>query len=148
MHFLKLFLLFLFKNIGNCYNWNGWNNKWKSGFLFLWKKKVEDMIVALRIKILQRCKKFLKQHGRTGVDKILFSDEKLFWKEQSNIARNDVIFSATFEDKPTGKYFQNKNSIMICTAVINNEKWLMKFIDTGIKINAYYHKKKILATNI
>lgn len=122
------------------------------GFRPYRKRKVQGLTTAQIVKRLQRCKKLLNRHGSKSVEKIIFSDEKLFCTEQSYNAKNDVVYSATFEDIPenfrTVKRFQNKNSVMVWAAVSHNGKLPLKFIDKGVKINAEYYKQEVLTTHL
>ena len=47
------------------------------------KRKVQGLTKSLGIKRLQRCKKLIRRHGKKSIDRIIFSDEKLFCTEQS-----------------------------------------------------------------
>jgi len=56
-------------------------------------------------------------HGSPAVEKIIVSDEKLFVIEQSFNPKNDVVYSASFEDIPeqkrTVRRCQNSSSVMV-----------------------------------
>ena len=60
------------------------------GFHPFHKRKAQGFTAAQIIKRLQRCKKFLNHYGGDNVDRIIFSDEKLFYTEQSYNAKNDL----------------------------------------------------------
>lgn len=49
---------------------------------------------------IQTCKKLLKRHDKKSVNRIIFSDEKLFCIEQCCNAKNSVVYSAAFENLP------------------------------------------------
>ena len=82
----------------------------------------------------------LYRYGSERFDRIVFSDEKLLFTEQSYNAKNDAVCSATFDDTPenlqTIQLFQNENSIMFYAAMSNNGKLPLKFIDNRLKVDA------------
>lgn len=76
----------------------------------------------------------LKCCGRKSVD-IIFSDEKLFCIKQWYNAENDIHLM-TLEDIPEifriVQHLQWKNSIVVCTAVLENEKLPLKCINKKV----------------
>ena len=91
---------------------------------------------------MQSFKRLLNRRGSESVDKIIFTDEKLFCTEKKYDAKNDL--SATKNDIPenlrTVKRLLKKNSVMVWTAVLQKGKLSLKFIDKGEKINSEYYK--------
>ena len=73
--------------------------------------------------MIQRSEKLIRRHAKKSVDRMIFSDEKIFCTELSFNAKNDMVYSTTFEDIPenfrTVKHFQNNNFVMILGAVSN-----------------------------
>ena len=73
-------------------------NPWD--FVLFEKKKVQGLTKSQRIKMIQRHEKLIRRHGKKSVDRMVFSDEKIFCTEQSFNAKNDIVYSTTFEDVP------------------------------------------------
>lgn len=116
------------------------------------KRKIHGLSNAQKLKRLQRCKKLLKRHGPKKVQKIIFSDEKLFCTEQSYNSKNDVVYSVAFEDIPAEKRtvqrFQNKNSVMVWGAISENGKLPLVFIDKGVKINGQFYQNEVILKHL
>ncbi len=66
---------------------------------------------------LERSKALLRRHDLGNVNRILFSDEKLFVVEEHLNAQNDRICAAAFEDMPEPvravQRFQKPGSVMV-----------------------------------
>ena len=93
---------------------------------------------------MQSFKRLLNRRSSESVDKVIFTDEKLFCREKIYNAKNDVVYSETKNDIPenlrTVKRLLKKNSVMVWTAVLQKGKLSLKFIDKGEKINSEYYK--------
>ena len=47
---------------------------------------------------MQRHEKLIRWHSKKNIDKMILSDEKIFCTEQFYNAKNDIVYSTTFED--------------------------------------------------
>lgn len=116
------------------------------------KRKIHGLSDEQKKKRLERSKLLLKRHGVRKVKKIIFSDEKLFLTEQCHNAKNDVVYSLSFEDIPeeqrTVKRFQNKSSVKVLGAISENGKLPLLFIDKGIKINGDFYRQEVILNHL
>ncbi|CAF2866706.1 unnamed protein product [Rotaria sp. Silwood2] len=101
---------------------------------------------------LERCKVLLARHDADDVQKIVFSDEKMFVAEQKYNAQNDRIYALSIEDIPenvrTVQRFQKSSSIMIWGAIFYSGKISLKFVEKGVKINAKHYRDEILESTL
>lgn len=101
---------------------------------------------------IDRCKRLLKRHGQKSVEKIVFSDEKMWMLQESYNAQNDRIYSISINDVPqnvrTVQRYQNSSAIMVWGAVSHNGKLPLIFVDKGTKINAEFYQREILAAHL
>ena len=78
----------------------------------------------------------------------MFSDEKLFVIEEHLNAQNDRVYAAAFEAIServrTVQRFQKSGSVIVWGAVSSRGKFLLVFVESGIKINASYSREAIL----
>ena len=77
--------------------------------------------------------------------------QKQHFTEQSYNAKNYVClktFGDILENLRTVKRFQNKNSVMVSSAISLNGKLPLKFIHKGLKINVECYKLEVLATQL
>jgi len=97
---------------------------------------------------LERSNALLQRYDFGDVERIVFSDEKLFVVEEHLNAQNDRVYAASFEAIPervrTVQRFQKPGSAMVWGAVSNRGKFPLVFVESGVKINAAYYKEKIL----
>jgi len=111
-------------------------------------RKVHGLSMQQRRARLERSKALLQRYGFGDVDRIVFSDEKLFVVEESLNSQNDRIYAAAFEDIPeqerTVQRFQKPGSVMIWGAVSSRGKFPLVFVESGVKINAAYYREAIL----
>jgi inhibitor of nuclear factor kappa-B kinase subunit alpha len=112
------------------------------------RRKVHGLSMQQRRARLERSKALLQRYGFGDVDRIVFSDEKLFVVEESLNSQNDRIYAAAFEDIPeqerTVQRFQKPGSVMIWGAVSSRGKFPLVFVESGVKINAAYYREEIL----
>lgn len=112
------------------------------------KRKIHGLTNAQKLKRLDRSKKLLKRHAGRNLDKIIFSDEKLFVMQQAHNSKNDVVYSLSIEAIPDEfrnvHRFQNKSSVMVWAALSKKGKIPIVFIDKGIKINGKYYREQVL----
>lgn len=105
-----------------------------------------------RAERVKRAKMLLERQNAESVEKIVFSDEKLFNTEAKFNAQNDRIYALCIEDVSekvrTVSTFQNKNSVMVWTGICQNGKLPLKFVDKGVKIDQEYYKNEILETTL
>jgi transposase len=97
---------------------------------------------------VKRCQQLLKRRGAKSVEKIIFSDEKMWTLQESYNAQNDRIYSVSIQDIPqnvrTVQRYQNTSAVMVWGAVSHNGKLPLIFIEKGVKINSRYYQKEIL----
>ncbi len=116
------------------------------------KRKLHGLSTKQMAARLERCKALLIRHGSDDVQKIVFSDEKLFVVEQKYNPQNDRIYALSIEDIPenirTVQRFQKSRSTMIWGAISYNGKIPLKFVEKGAKINAEYYQDEILESTL
>ena len=97
---------------------------------------------------LERSKALLRRYVFGDVDRIVFSDEKLFIVEERLNAQNDRIYAAAFENIPeqirTAQHFQKPGSVMVWGAMFSGGKFPLVFVEPGAKVNAAYYRVAIL----
>jgi transposase len=113
------------------------------------RRKVHGLSMQQRRARLERSNALLQRYDFGDVERIVFSDEKLFVVEEHLNAQNDrVVYAASFEAIPervrTVQRFQKPGSAMVWGAVSNRGKFPLVFVESGVKINAAYYKEKIL----
>ena len=112
------------------------------------KRKLHGLSQAQREKREKRSKELLERHGKSDLEHLVFSDEKLFRMEESLNHQNTRIYSLALEDIPehlrTVQRFQNSGTVMVWCAISKKGKFPMVFVDKGAKINAAYYIEHIL----
>ena len=97
---------------------------------------------------LERSKALLQRYDFGDVERIVFSDEKMFVIEEHLNAQNDRVYAAAFEDIPervrTVQRFQKPGSVMVWGAVSSGGKFPLVFVESGVKVNAAYYREEIL----
>ena len=104
------------------------------------KRKLHGLSQAQREKREKSSKELLERHGKSDLEHLVFSDEKLFRMEESLNHQNTRIYSLALEDIPehlrTVQRFQNSGTVMVWCAISKKGKFPMVFVDKGAKINA------------
>lgn len=112
------------------------------------KRKAQGLSLKQMEKRHDRSKELLSWHARQNLDKIIFSDEKLFSVEESYNSQNVRVYASSFEDIPeelrTVQRFQNEKKVMIWCGVSKKGKLPLVFIEPGTKIDAKYYKENVL----
>ena len=112
------------------------------------KRPAQGLSLAQKKMRLVRSKTLLARHATQDLDRIIFSDEKLFSVEESTNNQNVRIYAASFHDIPeelrTIQRFQYEKKVMIWCGVSKKGKLPLVFIEPGTKINAKYYKESVL----
>lgn len=116
------------------------------------KRKIHGLTAKQRLTRVQRCKQLLKRHGGKKVEKIIFSDEKLFVMQQAHNPKNDVVYSVSIQNIPEHllfvQRFQNTSAVMVWGGISHKGKLPLIFIDRGVKINTEYYKTFVLESTL
>ena len=112
------------------------------------KRKAHGLTISGMAKRLDRCQRLVKRHAKKNLEKLVFSDEKLFGVEERLNSQNVRIYSLAFEDIPeelrTVQNFQKENKVMVWCGVSKKGKFPMVFIESGLRINARYYIDNVL----
>jgi inhibitor of nuclear factor kappa-B kinase subunit alpha len=112
------------------------------------RRKVHGLSTQQRRTRLERSKALLQRYDEFDVQRIVFSDEKLFVIEEHRNAQNDRVYAVAFEAIPervrTVQRFQKPGSAMVWGAVSSRGKFPLVFVESGVKINAAYYREEIL----
>ena len=112
------------------------------------KRVVHGLTTKQRKKRLDRSKLLKSRHASENLDKIFFSDEKIFCVEESYNSQNVRVYAAAFEDIPehlrTMQGFQGEASIMVWAGVSQKGKLPLVFIEPGSKVDGNYYREHIL----
>ena len=110
------------------------------GLKSLKRRKVHMLTKSIREKRLQRSRILLSRAAESVVDKILFSDEKLFTIEEVSNSQNDRIVSTSVKDIPEEVRFipkcQKPASVMVWGGISANSRTNLIFVPSGVKINS------------
>jgi inhibitor of nuclear factor kappa-B kinase subunit alpha len=112
------------------------------------RRKVHGLSTQQRRARLERSKALLQRYDFGDVERIVFSDEKLFVIEEHLNAQNDRVYAVAFEAIPeqvrTVQHFQKPGSVMVWGAVSSRGKFPLVFVESGVKVNAAYYREAIL----
>lgn len=112
------------------------------------KRKQHGLTLDQKAKRLDRSEILLREHGRTDLEHLVFSDEKLFGVQESFNPENTRIYSLAIEDIPehkrTVQRFQKESKVMVWGAISKKGKFPLFFVEKGVKINAKYYKEQVL----
>lgn len=114
-----------------------------------YKKRIQHGLTDVaKKKRFVRCQHLLDRYAPQDLEKIVFSDEKLFLIEEKANSQNIRIYSASIEDIPeemrTVERFQKENKTMVWCGISKKGKFPMTFVEKGVKINAKYYQERIL----
>jgi inhibitor of nuclear factor kappa-B kinase subunit alpha len=116
------------------------------------RRKAHGLSKQQRKTRLERSKALLQRYADEDVERIVFSDEKLFVIEEHLNAQNDRVYAAAFEDIPeqirTVQRFQKAGSVMVWGAISSRGKLPLVFVEPGVKVNAIYYRDSILAPRL
>ena len=122
------------------------------GLKSLKRRKVHMLTKSIREKRLQRSRILLSRAAESVVDKILFSDEKLFTIEEVTNSQNDRIVSTSVKDIPEEVRFipkcQKPASVMVWGGISANSRTNLIFVPSGVKINSKTYRDLILETEV
>ena len=122
------------------------------GLKSLKRRTVHHLTPALRRKQLERCKGLLRRLAPRDIEKIMFSDGKLFTVKEAKNTQNDRILATTSNAIPEQlKYIdrvQKPLSIMVWGGMTANSRTNLIFLPNGVKINSETYKTLILETEI
>ncbi|KAI6655673.1 hypothetical protein LOD99_1813 [Oopsacas minuta] len=100
------------------------------------------------MKRLSRSKGFLSRFATQGLDRVLFSDEKLFTVEDASNRLNERILSTCTAVIPEKyrfvKRIQKRLSVMVWAGISSVGRTPLVFVPSGVKINAATYKELIL----
>ena len=108
------------------------------------RKKVHFISRTPKEKRLARCKGVLGRHAVENLDKILFSDEKLFTIQEATNPQNDRIL-ANSPSKVPEKFrhvsrVQKPQSVMVWAGIAKMGRTPLIFIPQGAKINSINYR--------
>ena len=122
------------------------------GLKSLRRRKVHMLTTAIKKKRLGRSRALLLRATPEVLDKIIFSDEKLFTIEQASNSQNDRILSPNVKDVPDNIKFvprcQKPSSVMVWAGISANSRTNLIFVPPGVKINAKTYRELILDTEV
>ncbi|KAI6650840.1 Transposase [Oopsacas minuta] len=112
------------------------------------KRKVHFLSDKIKTKRLSRSKVLHTRFAAQGLDRVLFSDKKLFTVEQAFNRQNDRILSKSTSTIPDEyryvKRVQKPLSLMVWAGVSSVGRTPLVFVPAGVKINAATYKELIL----
>lgn len=112
------------------------------------KRRVQGLSLDNKKKRLERCEVLKTRHAGENLERVVFSDEKLFGVEEKLNSQNVRLYSMSIEDIPeelrTVQRFQNEKKVMVWCGISKKGKFPMVFIESGIRINARYYIDNVL----
>jgi transposase len=112
------------------------------------RRKAHGLTKQQRGARLERSKALLQRYDFGDVERIVFSDEKVFVVEERLNPQNDRVYATALEDIPEGvrtvSRFQKPGSVMVWGAVSSQGKLPLVFVDPGTKVNSKYYRDSIL----
>ncbi|KAI6647742.1 hypothetical protein LOD99_8583 [Oopsacas minuta] len=115
-------------------------------------RKIHMLTKASREKRLQRSRCLLSRASQSVVNKILFSDEKLFTIQEVSNPQNDRITSSSVQDIPEQLRFiprsQKPASVMVWGGISTNSRTNLIFVPSGVKINSKTYRELILDAKV
>jgi len=111
------------------------------------RRKVHGLSTQQRRARLERSKRLFSGTISCEVERMVFSDEKLFVIEEQLNAQNYRVYAAAFEviseRGRTAQRFQRSGSVMVLGAVSSRGKFPLVFMESRIKANAAYYREAI-----
>ena len=118
------------------------------GLSSLKRKQLHYLSELIRKKRLTRSKGLIKRYATVGLDKVVFSDEKLFTIEEALNRQNDRILSRSIHTIPEEHRLVNRVqkpiSVMVWAGISAEGRTPLIFIPPGAKINASTYKELVL----
>ena len=118
------------------------------GLKSLKRRKVHMLTTAMKQKRLDRSRALLSRATPNVLDRILFSDEKLFTIEQASNTQNDRVLSPSVKEVPENLRFiprcQKPASVMVWAGISADSRTDLIFVTAGVKINAKTYRELIL----
>ena len=112
------------------------------------KRKVHGLTIAQIQKRFTRSKQLINWLDDHDLEKVVFSDEKLFGVEEKLNSQNVRIYAMSIEDIPeeqrTVKRFKNEKKVMVWCGISKKGKFPMVFIESGIRIDHPYYIHNVL----
>ena len=112
------------------------------------RKKVHFLSKQIREKRKSRSKILLNRLANQGLERVVFSDEKLFTIEEATNVQNDRILAKTYSSIPEQHHFvsraQKPSSVMVWAGISAVGRTPLIFVPSGVKINAATYKELIL----
>ena len=112
------------------------------------RKQAHFLTETIKAKRLSRSKGLLTRFANQGLEKVLFSDEKLFTVEEASNRQNDRILSTKAsvipEELKLVKRVQKPSSVMVWGGISAVGRTPLVFIPVGVKINALTYQNLIL----
>ena len=112
------------------------------------RKKVHFLSKQIREKRKSRSKILLNRLANQGLERVVFSDEKLFTIEEATNTQNDRILAKTSSSIPEQHLFvsraQKPSSVMVWAGISAVGRTPLIFVPSGVKINAATYKELIL----
>ena len=116
------------------------------------RSKVHHLNDSIRAKRLTRCKGLLKRFGTGDIDRMLFTDEKIFTVAEATNKQNDRILSKNTQSIPESAKVVDRThhplSVMVWAGVSAESRTNLIFVPKGVKINAKNYIDTILQTEV
>ncbi|KAI6648091.1 hypothetical protein LOD99_11900 [Oopsacas minuta] len=112
------------------------------------RKKVHFLSQLVKEKRVARCKGALGRYAVENLEKILFSDEKIFTIQEATNVQNDRILASS-PSKVDEKFryvsrIQNPKSVMVWAGVSKMGRTPLVFVPQGVKINSINYREMVL----
>ena len=112
------------------------------------RRQVHFLSQSIQVKRIARSKGLLNRYATVGLEKVVFSDEKLFTVEEALNKQNDRILSRTVSSIPEEyrlvKRVQKPSYVMVWAGISAEGRIPLVFVPSGVKINANTYKELIL----
>lgn len=106
------------------------------------------LTIPQKIARVKKCRSLLKRYGKKKVERILFTDEKIFTVEESFNKQNDRIYARSVKDIPQCqrkvKRTHHPGSVMVWAGVSWWGKAPLHFVERGVKVKAKNYLDDVL----